>query len=272
MRIECGSTRERKVRSTLMFLLVSVFCLWFARDGWIKYPEENLENFLKELPVDERDRVSDLRPNESVGHKTLGAAHEAVKRGKTAESLAAFEELYGGPPSYKNDDAWYYFGTAFMLRIVLKNGRPTGQITPSKAAHSEMDLLIQRGAAVVLLGLSVVCLWQVVRVFATRLVLSEAGLTHKGRGQIPWSAMKRLDSSRFDKKGWVDLYHEDGEEQVIRLDEYHIAAFDDVMAEICNRKGFVNPMRKAKATPDGAEGDAVEDEAGNASSHERQDT
>lgn len=270
MRIECGSTRERKVRSTLLFVFVAACGLWFAFDGWIKYPKENLEGFRKELPVEERDQVADVRPYPSVTPDTLDAAREAVKGSGAAQAL---EKLYGGPPTHKNADGWYYFGPAYMVRIPLKNGLPTRPVTESKAAHSETDFFFQRTVAVMLAGISLGCLWQLNRAFRTRLELSEDGLKHKGRGPIPWNSMKSLDSSRFDKKGWVDLHYDDGQERTVRLDEYHISAFDEVMAEICNRKGFANPIRRAGAESrsDGTDGDVAEEDAGHASSREQQD-
>ncbi len=55
--------------------------------------------------------------------------------------------------------------------------------------------------------------------------------------------MKALETEMFDKKGWVDLvYDENGAERDIRLDEYHLARFDEVIDAICERKGFRNPL------------------------------
>lgn len=88
------------------------------------------------------------------------------------------------------------------------------------------------------------------RVRGTRLVLDESGLTYQGKGPISWDAMRRLDTARFNEKGWVDLrYDESGTENSIRLDEYHIARFEEVIDEICTRKGFENPLPVHGATP-----------------------
>ena len=54
MPIESGPTGERKVRSSLLFLMVLVFGLWFAYDGWIGYPGENYRENLEQLPSEQR--------------------------------------------------------------------------------------------------------------------------------------------------------------------------------------------------------------------------
>ena len=55
--------------------------------------------------------------------------------------------------------------------------------------------------------------------------------------------MKALETSRFTKKGWVDLVYDDnGVEREMRLDEYHLAAFEEIIDAICVRKGFANPL------------------------------
>ena len=43
MRIECGTTRQRRNRIILVIIVCAVFAGWFAYDGWYKYPREQAE-------------------------------------------------------------------------------------------------------------------------------------------------------------------------------------------------------------------------------------
>lgn len=43
MRIECGTTRQRRNRIILVIVVCGVFAAWFAYDGWHKYPLEQAE-------------------------------------------------------------------------------------------------------------------------------------------------------------------------------------------------------------------------------------
>jgi len=43
MRIECGTTRQRRNRIILVIIVCGVFAAWFAYDGWYKYPREQAE-------------------------------------------------------------------------------------------------------------------------------------------------------------------------------------------------------------------------------------
>jgi hypothetical protein len=108
--------------------------------------------------------------------------------------------------------------------------------------------------SIVLAVVAVAALIHVVRVRRTWLELDDTGLTYRGAGPIAWVQMKRLDTARFREKGWVDLYYDDkGTERRLRIDEYHIAAFDEVIDAICQKRGFENPLPPpgAEAEPDG---------------------
>ncbi len=85
-------------------------------------------------------------------------------------------------------------------------------------------------------------------VYLTRCVLDDEGLKYGNRPNIPWVTMKSLDTARFNKKGWLDLiYEKDGRQRKLRLDEYHLANFDELINAICARREFTNPLDKPPA-------------------------
>lgn len=247
VRIESGPTRERIVRSSLMFLLFAGGGIWFAYDGWKGYPEANFREHLETLPTEEREQAKNAVIYPNVCQETWEQAKEAFRKVGLTNQRKALEELYGGPPSHETTQAWYYFGPDFRVKIPLKGGR-IDQPVPQIAVKRNLDIAVQRGVAIGLGLVSFVVLIHVIRVVTTHLVLDENGLTYRGKGSVAWDHMLALNSERFRKKGWVDLvYSNNGNERKLRLDEYHLARFSDVMAEICSRKGYQDPVELEKS-------------------------
>ncbi|HUN82629.1 MAG TPA: hypothetical protein VMV81_14080 [Phycisphaerae bacterium] len=256
MRIESGPTTERKIRNTLLTIMVSVFATWFAYDGWVGYPAKNHEEFLGQLATTERDKArtgpvySKLRFREAGAHDYWsGEINRIISQNSIAESKKAVEARIGGPPSYENADAWYYFGPAYQLKIPLIAGAPD-KVVASRGQKKEMDILTQKALAIGLACLSAYLIWFVLRVARTRLVLDDSGLIYRGLGPIRWEDMKALDISAFARKGYTFLVYDDhGSQRRLKLDEYHLARFDEVIDEICARKGFENPLPVSDGAP-----------------------
>lgn len=244
MHIESGPTGERKVRTTLMFLMFAFMGAWFAYDGWIGYPEKNYKEHLDQLSTGEREGIGRLPVYDTVTEEVWVANEEQIKSALPTERRAALKDLFGGDPSFESTDKLFYFGPAYRVQFNLRDGNPSAdQIIAKSAAKSATSIQWQLGLAAFLGVVSVFLLVGVIRVRNTKVVLDESGLMYNGRGPISWESMESLDSARFNEKGWVDLcYKGNGSQQSIRLDEYHIARFDEVIDEICARKGFENPL------------------------------
>ncbi|RIK69359.1 MAG: hypothetical protein DCC65_01045 [Planctomycetota bacterium] len=243
MRIESGPTGERKVRTTLMLLMVAVFAVWFAYDGLVGYPAKNAREYRDQLAPEERETAGVLPILRGVTAESWEALKPSVKSASPTERRALIEKAFGGKPSYENKEALFYFGPAYQVKFTVRDGNPVDPMIGAAPTTSATSIATQKYIAVGLAVLAVYLLRFVMKVRNTRLVLDEAGLVYNGRGPIPWAAMKRLDSTRFNDKGWVDLYYDEGgAERALRLDEYHLALFDDIIDEICARKGFENPL------------------------------
>jgi len=247
MHIESGPTGERKVRSTLLFLMITGFAGWFAYDGWYGWPRQNVEEHLQQIPPEERDKARSGPVYATVTKRSLPEAEKALKALDRAAQRTALEKLYGGPPTYETPDKWYYFGPTFRVVVSLDTVPPA--LTYREAAHGDTDLLGQKllAAALGLFGLYLV--YHLYRVVTTRVVLSDAGLDYRGKGLIRWDQMRALDGSRFDEKGWIDLQYDDGSPHTLRLDEYHLQRFGAIIEEICRRKGFDNPLSTKNGVP-----------------------
>lgn len=246
MLIESGPTKERKVRTTLFVLLCAGMGGWFAYDGWIGYPEKNRQEHIEALPSAERAEAADAKTYPSVTAKSLAGARDALKKIGVASQRKALTDLYGGPPSFADNEAWYYFGPTYRVKVILKDGRPRRVIGES-TEKTLSEIRTQQWLAASLGVIAVVLLFVLMRVWRTHLVLDDQGLSFGRSRPIPWEDMKSLETDRFLKKGWLDLvYQENGTDRRIRLDEYHLARFDEVIAAICAQKGFEDPVAAEK--------------------------
>jgi hypothetical protein len=246
MPIESGPTGERKVRSLLLFLMVFAFSGWFAYDGWIGYPAENRKEHLEQLPTESRAGAENFRIYESVNETTTRDLIGKVKKHK--DNLGAVRadlaKFYGGPPSFETADSIYYCGPSYRVIVAVEMGKDNERRILGRATEkSATSILWQKGLSVLLLAFALYLLALVVQVRRTRLVLDQAGLSYCGIGPIGWDSMRSMEISGFSRKGYVDLLYDDhGVERKLRLDEYHIEKFDDVIDELCARKGFENPL------------------------------
>ena len=240
MRIESGPTGERKVRTLLMLLMVGVFAVWFAYDGWIGWPGENKKEHLEQIPADLRKNVK-LTISDRVKPGQLEKIRTIVRGFELSKQRSELTELLGAPP-VETPERWFFFGPSHRIEIILENGKlfkPVDRDT----ARSDFSIWLQKALAVGLGVLTLFLIWFVSRVRATRLVVDDDGLTVNGVGPIAWDQMTALDNSRFSKKGFVELvYNVNGAQRRTRLDEYHFDAFDDVIDAICAKKGFDNPL------------------------------
>lgn len=254
MRIESGPTTERVIRNTLLFIFIALFAVWFAYDGWRGWPEQNHREFLEQIPVDERPLAAKGPIYDTVTEKSVVQAEACLRQGTgVAAQKAALAKLYGGPPSYENVRAWYYFGSVYRVTIPLELGGPTMNATGQRGQRGAYDLIFQKCLAIGLGAFALYIAWFVMRVRSARLVLDEVGLIYRDKGPIRWEDMKALEISRFARKGCVDLvYNDNGTERSLRLDEYHVAAFEDVIDALCARTGFENPLPVKEPTPEPA--------------------
>lgn len=252
MRIESGPNTERIVRNSLFFILIAVFGFLFIKDGYGGYQKNNLQEHLDSLETDDRARAAEARVYDQVNTKNTEAlndiAAKAVSKVTLTGQRAALAESLGGPPSVETPDAIYYFGPDYRIKFPIKNGKLMNPVG-SPAAHKMTDIKFQRIIGWALSAVALISLVQLIRILTTNCVLDDDGLKYRYKGRVNWDQMKSLESSLFTKKGWVDLvYSTPGGDRRMRLDEYHFKLFPDIIAEICSRKGFDDPVAAEKRT------------------------
>ena len=253
--ITSGSTTERIVRTSLVTLLAIGAALYCFYDGYVRYPMKNLRRAVQEL--DPQPEVLQELIIPEINADTAGTVSTGVF---LRDMIARFGEPGWRVEriSYKRDENGAlteeideiirqarFFGPAGQIILDLDPADRVKHVRYERAMlHGETDLFTQKAMGI---GVSFVALLLVLQWF--RVMVAKAALTNEGikltvRPLVPFDAMTALRAEHYGKKGWVDLDYElDGRAGTLRLDDYKIKAFPEIIAEICRRKGFEDPHK-----------------------------
>lgn len=230
MRIESGTTSERRNRGLLFVLMCLAFAGWFAYDGFYAYPKKNVEWARQAMP----EKPAELKADPRVRRIAIEELARQAKGGLTIDEIKA---RLGEPALVYRDDYWFV-GPAAYLRVTAPGGRDARLDAQYPPDRSESHIQGQKWMAAALLGIGLLSLISLLRAMAAKAVLDDQGLHYKGR-HIPWEAMTGLKTDDYARKGWVDLvYTADGATRQLRLDSYLLRHFHPIVQEICTRKGF----------------------------------
>jgi hypothetical protein len=160
------------------------------------------------------------------------------------ESVAEVHKLLGQPVQPRPgvaDGAELFISAYGMATVPIRNGRvDLAQSSWDAWGKSKEDIRDQYYWGLAVLIGAMYFLVRAVRAATLRATIDEEGLTYGGR-RIVFADMKDLRD--YNRKGWVDLYYQDGErEQRLRIDNQKIAKFEEIVALLCQRKGFDNPL------------------------------
>lgn len=242
MRIESGTTTEHRVRLGIFLAMCVVFAGYFGYDGLWGYPGKNLEWIRQNMSV-----PAEKKANLQTNPKVLKAELAKIQPGMSEEQVRS---ILGEPAVvikkeglFAGEDHWYV-GPAACASIHFAGGSVQ---TPVKALEnvqkSEEDIKLQKILGMVLGIVSLFVAIYYVRINTWKTVVDDAGLTVKGR-HVPWDRITGLDTADYDRKGWLDVVYDDGGRSgTIRLDNYHIARFDEIVNAVCERKGLDSPIR-----------------------------
>ncbi len=237
---------EMIIRKGIMVVMIVVFCLYFAYDGFIGYPRKNLLELKKAHP--------ELIP---VEHPTANPAVTVAVASAIAQddSLKRVKDMVAriGEPDYRSDDGTTvaYWGAAAALKLTTIGGDYITDKQVIKAKQkSEMDFFIQKGLALVLAIVAVPWFVHYIKVLTFHARLTDEGLKRSDKPFVPFDAMTAVDTSRFADKRWIDItYTLDGKEGTLRVDDYWFKEYKAFITEVCRRKGVENPLDAGKKAP-----------------------
>ena len=249
MNVTSGARRERIVRNSIFTAMCVVFGAWFAYDGWKGYPQKNFEESRLQIPSEDRTKADAARVYAAANQAQISEIARTLRDAPPLERRAALESHMGGLPTFENEKSVYYFGQDGLVIIEKSGSRLAAEAKAVPAEHSMTTLRSQKALGMLLGAVGLAMLIFVVYVARARAVVTDAGLSIRGRTPIPFAAMRRLDSQNFRRKGRIDLIHVDaaGQEQRLTLDEYHYADFPAIIAAICAATSFEDPVALEQA-------------------------
>jgi len=238
MRIESGCPKSELIRGYLTALIVCGMAGYFAYDGYIGWPQKNLEWATENLPEEPETRPT-INPEITVDkHKRVEAK---VKEGAKIDEIHAML----GTPSYQKDDQQWFIGPGGFIELKVA-GNAVIESKYTEAKNNEAQLLMQKVLGMICLPIGLFLLFKAVKLARLRIVLDDAGLSCTGRSPISWDAMTGLDISNYANKACVNVLHSGG--GPCKLDGYRIDKFDELVKAICEKKEFESPFKAGDET------------------------
>lgn len=203
------------------------------------------------VDVGDDDKVSAVRiaptekntPEKDIGILVTRARAELVKEG-LAES--GVRQMLGEPASVQAHTLWYIGPATFGEFRIAEGKVAPNPIAIENEHRSEGDILLQKVIAAATAIVAIYGLLRFLGAMRMRVAVDDAGLTFNGR-VIPWDSMLRLKTDQYQDKAWVDLEYRDGaSERMLRLDALIIQRFKEIMAVVCEKKGYTLPARSSE--------------------------
>ncbi len=226
-----GTTTERIVRATLLAVLVVVSAVAFLWDGYVGYARDNGEELARLLGVD----PAIVPPGNHELTQALG--REIAEETRPGTPLTAAIAELGDPTLVHGEDA-YYLGPCGWLHLA-RDGERVVSAAWIDGKRSESDQQWQRWIGYALAVLGIIATANLLRVLATRAMLSDDGLLLRGRRLIRWDDITDLRTDLSDKDGRTELtFSVGGEPRVLRLNDYVYKTLPSLVDAIRERKQF----------------------------------
>jgi hypothetical protein len=243
MTIVSGTSSDRRNRILIFLGMCILFAGWFAIDGFVRYPAKNIKWAHQNLQGIESLPSPDAI---QINPKALLTELQKIQTEQTIDEVKAVL----GQPSFESDRDLCYIGPAAFGWFAVRDGRISEiKKVQMNSEPDENDIAWQKRVSYIMAALIVLTVIHLFRVLAAKVVLDDAGLRIAGR-QIDWDAMQSMGFDELAAKGWVDLHYRAGNEQdSIRLDSYAIDRFEEIVTEICGKKGFNCPLKPLDNLP-----------------------
>ncbi len=242
MQIVSGLGKGTMSRLGFMFLLLTAFAVWFGYDGWVGYPRKNLEAALQSFP---RPGLPTPIANPAVTEGSAKAVQAAADKKVTLDDLRKQwgEPAYLGPSAKaagpSTSQVAFFVGTYGWAEVAL-DGQTASKAEWRSGPKVASDIGVQKLLGLGLAGGALIPLVLLLVQMSTRYRLDDEGLVLPKHGRITYDRMTSADFKDFDSKGIVRVHYRDtaGSDRTAVLDEEQIARFEDIVAALCEKKGW----------------------------------
>lgn len=267
MTIVSGPAKAEPLWQLVRTVLFLGFAGWFVLDGAVLWPNKVVSEAKKELqkPDPWQGKVT----YESLPPAPSNVEFERLKVSGATTADQVAQHL--GQPTFERPDgrtrALRYYVSKWGYAVVsFDSGRPELAGAAWKDwFKTPSDIQGQFYWALIPALPGLYFLWLLIKAVTLKVVLDDEGLNYAGK-RIPYDAITGLRG--YSPKGLIDLfYNEGGVEKKIRFDNEKFALFDEIVAAISERKGFINEIEAYKADQARRHADeeaarAAEDQAG----------
>lgn len=232
--IECKPSQWFKTRAIAVGLMLTFFSLWFFKDGYWSYRDENAEVVIRQVflgatedPVDKADFV-------------VKAIDEFNKKEYTPETWVSFakEQVVSAPDNKDTMPRDYDYSAKWPEEIIngyeaLKSGEQKGMyglwskytsraglpIEPNDKIYDEDAIKNQFITCGVCVALLLVAVFLCLRVMRRSMKVTGSGYSPAGGAEIPFISMTKIDKRKWDSKGLAVIHYEvDGETKKAKVD------------------------------------------------------
>lgn len=242
MQLESGPAKGDRNRYLIIFLMTFAFGGYFLYDGVWGYLAKNRAEAARVLPGKIGIQQAEL-PATFGDTPTKPEIDELLK--SPPSDPAVLTEKFGPPmhrkPGLQGETYNYYVSDYGMLEAKMRFGKivPEGLVW-TKWAKTREEILYQIYVwGAICFVVAAYALIRILLLLRLRVTLDDQRMVYNGTA-IPFSDMKQF--ANFSPKGWVDLVYETGgNERRLRLDNYRVERYQEILDHICRHTGLADP-------------------------------
>lgn len=245
MNLESGPAKADRNWHIIRAVIFVVAAMYFFYDGMIGYPRANRASAEQKLAdrelFDGKITYDQLQRKETPDRRIVDdlrkadrTSHEEVRR------------ALGEPQRVRDDGAGrtteFFAGRWGYAAVPVDRGKvDPGSLVWTAWGKTRDDIRLQFVCAAIAAIPGLYFLWKLYKAMTLHVTIDDEGMVYGGR-RIAFANMVSLRD--YSLKGWIDLYHKVGEsEKKLRLDNEKVAKFDELVAAICQAKGFTNEVK-----------------------------
>jgi hypothetical protein len=237
MKLESGPATTDRNWHMVRAILFLGFAGYFVYDGAVGWPNKNRTEAERLLtaPQPFNGQITWA----SLGEKPTLDEYEQLQQHKPARREEVHTAL--GPPTFTNGPEEYFITRYGYGKVTYARDR-VGEIGTWINWFKTADEVRQQFYWAIVPAIpGLWFFWRMFKAITLRVTIDDEGMVYD-KERIPFTAM--VDLRDYSPKGWIDLYYKDGEaEKKLRLDNQKVKLFDEIVAALCQAKGFRNEVK-----------------------------
>jgi len=254
MRLESGPAKADRNWQLVRSVIFLGFALCFVYDGALGWPKKNRVEAERKLAAPEP--FGGQVKYDSLGETPTKSDFDKLLRSRPTRLDQVRAAL--GEPTFTDEADHYFMSRYGYARISARGGTITLNPSDWVTWYKTRDEVRQQFLwALLPTPFGLYFLWRLIKAMTLRVTIDDEGMVYAGK-RIAFADMVSLRD--YNAKGWIDLYYNAGSAQrKLRLDNEKVKLFDEIIAAICQAKGFRNEQQEYAARKAREEAEAAPD-------------